>query len=149
MPVFMETISHSDYYSFNRPESFRLFETDSEEKVIANIREIGKPCFYRVGPKGAYMLTADEGYFVPSVVLPTRDGDVDPTGCGNSSTAAAMWALVEGKDPLTVCITGNITAGFNAIQYGPHPDLTGRSRERAYQLVSELYEKYKPMSRIY
>ena len=149
LPTFFKTIERSDYYSFNRPESFRLFETDSEEKVVQNIREIGLPCFYRVGTRGAYMLTADEGYFVPSVVIREPEDDVDPTGCGNSSTAACMWALTEGRSPLEACIIGNVTAGFNALQYGPPQDIIGNTRKRAKELVEELLEKYKNSARIY
>ncbi|MBR2670980.1 MAG: hypothetical protein IKE27_02150 [Oscillospiraceae bacterium] len=149
LPRFFKTIEQSDYYSFNRPESFRLFETDSEEKVIEIIREIGLPCFYRVGTRGAYMLTADEGYFVPAVVIREPQDDIDPTGCGNSSTAACMWALTEGKSPLEACIIGNVTAGFNALQYGPPEDITGISRSSAMAMVPELLEKYKNSARIY
>ena len=149
LPTFFKTIEQSDYYSFNRPESFSLFETDSEEKVVEIVREIGLPCFYRVGTRGAYMLTADEGYFVPAVVIREPEDDIDPTGCGNSSTAACMWALTEGKSPLEACIIGNVTAGFNALQYGPPEDITGVSRNSAMAMIPELLEKYKNSARIY
>ena len=82
-----------DYYSLNRPESFDLFGVKTEEAAIEKMQQIGVPCFYRVGKRGAYFIKDGEVAFEPSVELGPQ---MDPTGCGNSSTAACFAAMCKG-----------------------------------------------------
>ncbi len=139
----MDYISLTDIYSLNRPESFALFGVESEEAAIAEIKNLGKPCYYRVGSKGAYMVMDGETAFVPVVHVAPKEQEVDPTGCGNSSTGAAMWAFSEGFDPLMICVWGNVVAGFNAMQYGPRLDLTAETRRLAKAKAEEVYKEIK------
>ena len=114
-------IDKVDMYTMNRPESFAFFGVDSEEAVLEKLLEYGKPCFYRVGSKGSYMVSGGEYAFAPSIDI----GEfVDQTGCGNCSTAAAMYAYFEGYDNLMVAVMANIAAGYNLLQYGPYPYFT-------------------------
>ena len=76
-------------------------------------------------------------------MISVRDNEVDPTGCGNISTAAAMWAFFEGYDPLRICIWAAICAGYNALQYGPYPRMDAETRAEAQKLMEELVIKFR------
>ena len=127
-----------DIYSLNRPESFGLFSVDSERAAIAKIQELGVPCYYRVGKKGAYMVTKDEIAFCPSVHIVPEDQEVDPTGCGNCSTGAAMYAFAEGYDAPMVAIMGSVAAGYTVRQHGPYPDYSRAVMDEAMALCQKL-----------
>ena len=144
---FLKTLEFVDIYSLNRPESFALFGVDSEEAAVERIREIGVPCYYRVGQKGAYMIMGGEVHFVPVVHLVPAEEEVDPTGCGNCSTAAAMWAFTEGYDPLMICILANISAAYNVKQYGPLIDMSEEVRAEACALAEQMYRQRKSEER--
>jgi len=142
MPVFLRHMPYCDIWSLNRTEAFALFEVDSDEKAIERIREFGKPCYYRVGTDGAYMVTADEAPLVPMI---TVGEDVDATGCGNTSTGAAMWAYAEGYDPLMVGVLAAVAAGYNARQYGFIADLSPEVRAEAMALAEKKYRELKSL----
>lgn len=135
-----ESLPYLDMYSVNRPEAMDLFSVDTEEACIEKMLELGKPCFFRVGKKGSYMVMDGKAVFVPIV---KGEHDVDPTGCGNSSTAAALYAYAEGYDPLKIAIIANVTSCFNAQQFGPIERLDGALREKALTLANKLYEEMK------
>lgn len=136
----MEIINLVDIYSLNLPESKHLFGVDSEDQVIEKILAIGKPCFYRVGSKGSYMIMNGQVAFAPSIDI---GEPVDPTGCGNCSTASALYCWREGYDPLMICVMSNIAAAYNIMQYGPYPKFTKEVTAQAHALAKEYYEKYK------
>ena len=125
-----KTIEKCDIWSLNIKESFDIFGVDSEEEAIRAIQSLKVPCFYRVGDRGSYMVMPDGAYFMPSVHFVPDGDNVDPTGCGNCSTAAAMWAFCEGKTPKEICSFANVAAGYNAMQRGPYPKLRD-AREKA------------------
>lgn len=128
------TIEKTDFYSINLPEAKAFFGVDDEQSAIKAIQELGKPCFFRVGSKGSYMVTADEAAFAPSLTV----GEiVDPTGCGNASTAAALYGLCEGLEPQAVARAANISAAFNLLQYGPYPEVTEQDACHARALLDE------------
>lgn len=62
---------------------------------------------------------------------------VDATGCGNCSTAAALYCYCEELDPTKVEVMANISAAYNLLQYGPYPDITSEIRKEAQKLASE------------
>ena len=138
LPTLEETVSHCDIWSLNRKDSFDIFEVDSEEKAIERIRELGVPCFYRVGEKGSYMVTKDGYWFAPVVKFTDENGDPDATGCGNTSTAAALWAWCEEYDPLMTCCLANVAAGYTARQHGPYPVLDLETRKSAMKYAEEI-----------
>lgn len=128
-----------DILSTNKPESFAIFGVSTVEEAIRAFQELGLPCYYRVGTKGAYMIEGDEVAYVPMVSLVPREKEIDPTGCGNSSTAGAMWAYCEGFDLLKTCIVGNVVAAYNVQQYGPYPDLREHTFREMMEHVERIY----------
>jgi sugar/nucleoside kinase (ribokinase family) len=118
-------IDQVDIYSINLPEALAYFGTTSEAESLAAIVALGKPCLFRVGTKGAYMVQAGQAYFAPSYDL---DQSIDPTGCGNCATGAALYGYAEGLHPLHTVVLANLAAALNARQYGPYPLYTAALR---------------------
>ena len=135
-----QLIKKVDLYSLNKPESFHFFGVDNEQDAIRKIMELGVPCFYRVGKQGSYMVADGQAAFAPSVDI---GEPVDPTGCGNCSTASALYCWCEGCDPLMTAIMSNIAAAHNLLQHGPYPQFTKQTEANARKLAEELYQKYK------
>lgn len=126
-----ECIKKADMYSINLPEAKSLFSAESEAEAIEKIKAFDVPCFFRVGKKGSYMIAGGETSFASSVVV----GEVaDSTGCGNCSTAAAMYACCEGSSLYDTARMANIAAAYNLLQYGPYPVLD-EIREEARKLL--------------
>ena len=140
---FLDLVQYADIYSLNRPESFYLFSTDSDEATIEKLRQVDRPCYYRIGQEGAYMVTRNDVFFIPMVNVVDFKDEKDQTGCGNSSTAAAAWAFFEGYDPLMACIIGNVMAGYNAMQYGPVPVMDAKTRQAALGRAKQIYDQYR------
>jgi len=138
----LAVIDKLDLYSINLPESMQFFSTQSEAESIEAILALGKPCFFRVGEKGAYMIEDGKAWFAPAV---DPELSVDATGCGNCSTGAALYGFCEGMHPLMTAIKANLAASLNALQYGPYPqftdqlraDLNARARQMFDQLIVE------------
>lgn len=131
-----DLIEKCDLYSLNLPESMTFFDTSTEEESIQAIFALGKPCFFRVGEKGAYMIEDQKAWFAPSVNL---DKSVDATGCGNCSTGTAMYGFCEGLHPLKTVILANLAASLNARQFGPYPLFTPDLRT---ELLKEAEVEY-------
>ena len=132
-----------DILSINRNESSIIFEVEGDENIIPLLKALELPVYYRVGIDGAYMIVDNKEYFVPMISTVPADQEVDPTGCGNTSTGAAMWAWCEGYDPLMTCVIGNVVASYNVRQYGPYLDMSKKTRDEMMKISEELYEKYK------
>ncbi len=127
-----------DYYSMNFEEAKILFDTDSECEILRNLCDLKIPCFFRAGEKGAYLTRYDRYTFVKSYGV--ADG-VDPTGCGNSSTAASLVGLCEGyTDAYTVALA-NAVAAINARYVGPCPKITDDLRCEAAQIAKILADQ--------
>ena len=132
-PKVLETIRKVDIYSLNLPEAMSLFQADGEEAAIRAILELGTPCFFRVGKRGSYMIQNGKATFEPSL---TVGPIVDATGCGNVSTAAALFGWCEGFPPQVTARLANISAAYNLLQYGPYPAATKQVREEAMGLLN-------------
>ena len=132
-----------DLFSTNKPESFEIFGVSTVEEAIACFQELGLPSYYRVGSKGAYMIEGKDYAYVPMISLVPREQEIDPTGCGNTSTAAAMWAYCEGFDLLKTCIVGNVAAAYNVQQYGPYLDLSEKTHREMMAHVERIYQERK------
>jgi len=115
-----------DAFSINLPESLSLFGTQSESESVQALLKLETPCFFRVGEKGAYMIQDGKAWFAPAYDL---EQSVDPTGCGNCSTAASFYGFAEGFHPLMTVIKANLAAALNARQHGPYPLFTKTLRE--------------------
>ena len=132
-----------DLFSTNKPESFEIFGVSTVEEAITLYQALGMPVYYRVGTKGAYMIEGAEVAYVPMISLVPHEQEIDPTGCGNSSTAAAMWAYCEGFDLLKSCIVGNVVAAYNVRQYGPYPNLLEEDHREMMAHVERIYRDIK------
>jgi len=111
-------IEKVDIYSLNLPESMTYFGTKTEQESINAIKDLGKPCFFRVGTKGAYMIQDNKAWFAPAIGV---EESVDATGCGNCSTGTALYGYCEGIHPLKIVVLANLSASLNALQFGPYP----------------------------
>lgn len=134
----MKGIAECDIYSLNKPESMNLFGTKSEEESVQRIIELGKPCFFRVGTGGSYMIQDGKAWFAPLIDF---GKSVDATGCGNCSTAAAMYGYAEGLHPLMTAIKANIASGINAAQFGPYLHFTPELRERINEIAQQVFDQ--------
>ena len=146
--TFYKSYEVCDFFSLNRRESFGIFGVDTIEDALKKLVELEKPCFYRVGHKGSYLTMDGKAWYVPQIQVVPPDQEVDPTGCGNSSSAAATWALLEGYDPTMVCCIANATAGFNVLQYGPIPAMNLRVKNGVMSFANMIYEEVKDNSRV-
>lgn len=124
-----ERIAIADAFSLNLDEAQGFFGTDDGDVILQSLSAYGKPCFFRLGEKGSGIVRPEGAVFGRSV---GTEKSVDPTGCGNCSTAAAMIGLAEAlPDEMTVAMA-NIAAGHCAAQFGPWPCVTRESRSEAY-----------------
>lgn len=133
-----EVLEKTDMYSVNLPEAKALFDVSSEEEALNRIKELGIPCFFRVGSRGSYMVADGEAAFAKSLTV----GEiVDPTGCGNCSTAAAMYGFCEGLSLYKTAASANISAAYNLLQYGPYPEVNDAVRKEAHRILAEKYSE--------
>ena len=125
--------------SMNSHEAEKMFgiPRDSEKEMLRFLRTLPVEfVFYRVGSRGAYGITQNGVWFCPSIV--PHGMAVDPSGCGNCSTAAAMYGFAAGMDMPSVIAGACVAAGYNAMQYGVWPLITDDIREEAARLRDEL-----------
>ncbi len=130
----LDRIAQVDIYSVNLHEATAFFGKATLEEVIQEIRKLGKPCFLRLAEEGACLVTQEEMVFAPPVGVADS---VDPTGCGNCSTAAALIGFAEGLPGFDTVMMANIAAGFNARQVGPWPQVDEATRKEARRLLEE------------
>lgn len=130
-----------DILSINRNESAIIFEVDTDEEIIPLLKALDMPVYYRVGIDGAYMIDEDRDYFVPMISTVPKEEEIDPTGCGNTSTGAVMWAYLEGHDPLMTCVIGNVVASYNVRQYGPYLNMSEDTRKELMDISQKIYNK--------
>lgn len=130
-----------DMMSLNLPECKSLFGVSTEEECLKVLQQLDIDyILFRVGEKGLYTIQRDRCTFIPCM---RWEGEVqDPTGCGNSSTAAAMWAYTEGFDYIMCGIIANITAHYNVRQYGPVLEYTPALRKEMVELAMAERQKY-------
>ncbi len=134
----LQRIEHVDYYSMNLHEAKAFFSVQTEEEAIQELQKIEKPCFFRVGEKGAYLIRGKEVTFLAAVGAEESIGE---TGCGNCSTAAALIGLAEEKSALETLAMANISAAYNAKQYGPYPCTDKRTRAEAEALRDKILQE--------
>ncbi len=138
-----DAVKIAGLWSLNSNEASLIFDIpkENEEDIIARLQDFPEfeMCYYRCGNRGAYVVTPRKAVFVPAIDITSS---VDPMGCGNCSTAAAMAAWCEtDQDPLMIGIMAAISAGFNAAQSGPWPLYTKENEEEARRLAKEYYDK--------
>ena len=142
--LFMELSSYTDYFSINLYEAKRLFPGVRDEKdALEELRSYGVPCYFRLGTDGALFIGKDRVIRAPMI---SRFGNVDATGCGNSSTSAVFWAICNGYSPEECAYIGGVTASVNAGCEGLVPRLTPELRSQCDSLVHEYVQKHQPSS---
>lgn len=137
-----ELIGMVDMFSVNRAEAALLFgmSPDDDKALISRLRRLpAEFIFFRCGSDGAYGITKDGTWFCPSVAPLGRA--VDPAGCGNSSTAAAMYGYTEGFPMEKVLAGACVSAGFMVAQPGVYPVFTAEDRELAEKTREVLSRK--------
>ncbi|MBQ6334291.1 MAG: carbohydrate kinase family protein [Erysipelotrichaceae bacterium] len=132
-----------DILSINRNECMIIFDKENDEQIIPLLKELEVPIYYRVGIDGAYMIADHKAYYVPMISTVEKEKEIDPTGCGNSSTGAVLWAWCEGYDPLMTCVIGNVVASYNVRQYGPFLDMSEENRTEMMKISQEIYDRLK------
>lgn len=125
-------------WSLNGFEAEQIFGIPRENTsdmlwAISKITKIA--CYYRVGTDGAYMVTPKGVWHCP--MIDPVGPSVDPTGCGNCSTGAAMYGLVAGHSLQQVLVMAAVAAGFNAAQAGPMPLIDNKLRAMALKAVAD------------
>lgn len=131
---------YADIFSINLQEAQSLFGIEKETACIRELQKLPVDMIlFRVGERGLYTVTPDKCYYLPPA--PT-DRFVDPTGCGNTSTGAALYAYTQGCDPLMTGIMANCASAQNIRQFGVIEDFKA-AREQAYDQAEKLYEHYK------
>lgn len=138
LPAVKRVIADADMWSLNSTEASILFGIPkaNEEDIINEIMKMPvEMTLFRVGKKGAYAVSPSNAVFCPSIDITES---VDPTGCGNCSTGAAMYAHLAGHSLKEVAVMANISAGYNAAQFGPFMQFTDEVMENA----QELRKKY-------
>jgi len=128
-----------DIFSINIEEAQHLFECEGDTACINGLQELDVDMtLFRVGNRGLYVVTKDNAVYLPPAPGPV----VDPTGCGNTSTGAALYAYAEGKDPLMIGIMANVASSQNIRQYGIIPNFSA-IRDESYKLAETMYEQLK------
>ncbi len=119
-PSLRETVRRNilltDAYSMSLDEASAFFATDDEKELIARIIELGRPCFLRRGVGGASWIENGSVTDAPAFIL--REG-IDPTGCGNTSSAASLYLWREGYGREDIVRYANAAASLCTLQYGP------------------------------
>jgi len=126
--------------SLNYLEAAKFFDTRDLFKIIDGIHDLQLPMFFlRHGEEGSYVLTEGKHYHTPRVDI-DHVGGVDPTGCGNSSTAAAMFAWIQTRNPILTGIVANISSGINAQHLGIIPEFSSDLRKKALRHAVKMYD---------
>ena len=134
----------ADMWSLNHNEAADLFgiPREDDKAMIAQLQKLPvEMTFYRVGSRGAFVVTPTNSYFC-QVIKPFGES-ADPTGCGNNSTGTAMYSWAAGDDGASVAVKACISAGFNAAQNGPYPLYTEEDTHLAEQLLREYLPKVR------
>lgn len=127
------TDQYIDYFSLSLVEAQTYFSDIRDEKDgLEMCLSLNCPVYFRMGEKGAYLTRDGKCYYFPMV---NKFETIDPTGCGNVSTAAAFWALCEGKPPLEVGAIAAVTASLNASFLGLIPRIEPWMREKCQEYI--------------
>lgn len=127
-----------DVLSLNITEARALLGEQSVEMVLDRLRTWKMPMIYlRLGSNGGAIIR--KGRITKT---PTVNGVkvMDPTGAGNSSSAAVLYAYCEGFDDVECGLIGSISAAKCIEQYGP-PELSSINRDKLYEKLYEMKQQ--------
>lgn len=130
------TDKYVDFYSFSYVEIQEYVKGIRDEKDAVDFcLSLKCPVYFRMGTKGAYYMINGKAYYFPMTDL---FENMDPTGCGNTSTAAAFWAQCEGKDPEETGAIASVTASLNAHYVGPVSKIEPWMKDKCEESVKEI-----------
>lgn len=131
-----------EMFSINYNECSNILGVSDEDSVLRWVRSLETPLIvYRCGERGLYIVRDHKSAFIPALRAAQSEG-TDPTGCGNSSTGAAMAAYMHGDHPVMCGIKGNISAYYNAQQHGPFLAFNDALRREAQSWADALFAQY-------
>ena len=113
----LKNIQKVDYFSCNLNEARVFFGFENRSEIVTEIQKTKRPCFLREGEKGSSWIESDNDTGTISSIEPELS--IDPTGCGNCSTASALYLKCEGYSPKNICKGSNWTASLTSKQRGP------------------------------
>ena len=130
----LKGIGLCDAFSMNLNEAKAFFGTQDYDSTVECLKRIAKPCFLRLGTDGSAWI--EDGTVTRCLAYIFEEG-VDPTGCGNTSTAVSLWRWREGYAPAGIVCAANAAAALCSLQRGPaavrdigeYPDRKEISRE--------------------
>ena len=121
-----------DIFSINKTETMSLFDC-SEIECEDKLQNLDfDTVFYRKGASGASMINKERVVFTPSI---DSFKPVDPTGAGNSSSAAVLVGYCENKSLFEIGTMGSISAGFIISQNGAPLTSSPEIREQANEYL--------------
>jgi rfaE bifunctional protein kinase chain/domain len=109
----------------------------TDEAVLAAGRELsrrtGKPAFVTRSEQGILVFDGTECIDVPGVSV---EGDIDPTGAGDSATAGSVLALASGASTAEAALVANLVASITVQQIG----VTGVARREQLPARLDLWK---------
>lgn len=126
-----------DILSLNQTEALSLLGFGNLTEAAERLSTWQVPLIYlRAGARGGMILEKGRIIKVPPV---SGVHAADPTGAGNSSTAAVLYGFCEGYTPRQCGVMGSISAAKCIAQMGP-PPLSGIDRNQLYLLLAQMSE---------
>lgn len=127
LPRVREIAEACGLFSLNRTEAGALLGTADVNKITKALLGWNTRLIYlRLGSSGAAVLSGGRAIYIPCAPCVRVE---DPTGAGNSSTAAVLYGWGEGLSPAECGVLGAISAARCIEQFGP-PELTAAARAR-------------------
>ena len=90
--------------------------------------------FLRLGSDGSIIIRNQSITKIPSI---SCGNVIDPTGAGNSSSAAVLYGYCENYNDYQCGILGSISAAKCIEQFGP-PDLSRMDRDELLALLNQI-----------
>jgi sugar/nucleoside kinase (ribokinase family) len=102
----------------NEVEIRSLYETDSFEDAVGEVRGRADLAFVTCGARGSVIVDREALYIVESH---PADEIVDKTGAGDMYAAGVLYGLTHGHDVVTAARLGSMAASEVIGHYGPRP----------------------------
>ncbi len=131
--------SQCDILSLNLTEAKAMLSLENKDQLVDALHQWNVPMIYlRMGKDGGLILRKGHATHAPSV---PNAHVVDPTGAGNSSTAAVLYGYCEGHSDLECGLLGSLVAAETIAQYGPPNDLMHK-RDHLLHRMEQLAAQY-------
>jgi sugar/nucleoside kinase (ribokinase family) len=142
LPAIKHYMNRIDVFSINEKEASALLGTHVIEETVLRLSGMTSRWIYlRRGERGAVLLADGIQHLCPPV---PNLRVVDPTGCGNASSAAVLYGCGEGYSPLKAGVMGSVAAAGILAQFGVPPRYTPESRREAMKLTEKILAEMKP-----